>query len=196
MKTRMVGPAVLWLAGAVVAAEPPKAADPAAPAPAGAATRVSPTSHATDTSAVKPPRRVPLETAAEDLGVTAPELKRLRALGFADSEVAALTQVQKRTPREMITEREVLNDVGKGLDEANARVYQMPPKQAATERDRALRAVIAKVRRDHHASREELRRILSGTSYLTADELKRFLGGPGLFGIDDLTLKRVGWPGQ
>jgi hypothetical protein len=194
MKTRMVAPVVLWIAGVgatAVAGEPPGAG-----ADAPKVARVSPTSHATQASAVKPPKRVPIEDVAQQLGVSTAELTRLHQLGFADSEVAALIQTHKRTAREMITEREVLNDVGKALDQANAQVYQLPAKQQTPERDRVLKTSLAKIRRDHRAGREEFRRILAGTSFFNADELKRLLGAPSFFNVDDLNLKRTGWIGQ
>jgi hypothetical protein len=186
----MVVPVVLWLAaaggGVAVAAEPPSSAAPDRPAP------VSSTTSGTAKSSVKPPRAVPIEEAALQVGVTVPELKRLRQLGFSDPEVATLLQASKRSAHDLITEREVLSEIGKAIDEVSARVYQLPVARQTAEREKTIKAALAKVRRDLRTSRDELRRILASTSYLTPDEQRRFLGGPAFF-ADDLNLRRTGW---
>jgi hypothetical protein len=130
-----------------------------------------------------------VEAAARRFGVTVSELKRLRQLGFADSEIAAQLQDGKRTARQIIAERAIIDDLAKALADANARVYKLPASEQDAQRERAMKAALAKVRRDHHAGRDDLRRILAGTSLLTQEETKRLLG-PSLFDTD--TIRRVG----
>ena len=70
------------------------------------------------------------------------------------------TSGKKRTARQVITEREVINDLVKVVADVNVRVSQLPAKQQPTEREALLKDALAKVRRDHRTSREEMRRIL------------------------------------
>lgn len=170
------------------------AADGGPPQPTTTPARISPTSHGAANSSVRPPQALSIDEAAARVGVTADELRQLRKLGFSDPEAAALLRNGQRTAQELIAERAVLEDVGKAVAETSARVYKMLPVQAANERDQAMKAALARVRREHRLGRDELREILAGTSYFTADELKRHLGGSGFFGLDDSTLHRVGWP--
>jgi hypothetical protein len=172
MKTWMVALGALWLASAgavtTTAGEPPNA----------------PTNN-NDKAKDAKPRKASVEEAAKAIGVSADELKRLRELGFVDSEIVTQLRDHKRTARQIITEREVVSDVAKAFAEVNARVYQMPEKEQAAERERSLRAALAKVRRDHRTSKEELRRILAGTSFFTPEEMNRVLGA-GFFAADEL----------
>ena len=139
------------------------------------------------------PKSANTEEAAKRVGVTVDELRRLRALGYLDSEVESLVKSGKRVARDMILEREVLNDLSKALDAANAQVFELSGEKKVQERERAIKAALAKAGKDHRAGREDLRKILSGTSYFTPDELKRLLGPPSLFSTDNL--RRVGFFG-
>jgi hypothetical protein len=127
-----------------------------------------------------------VEKTSKLLGISPDELKRLHELGFADAEVANLLHTQKRTARQLIIEREVLSDVSRALAEVNARVHQMSAKEQAAERERAMRAALARVRRERRTSKDDLRKILAQTSFFTPDELKRCLGSSFLAGADDL----------
>ncbi len=166
MRTRMVVPGVLWLANVVAleAGEPPKT--PATdPKPQAAAAK--------------------LEPDAKKLGLGVAELKRLREFGFTDSEILDQTSGKKRTARQVITEREVINDLVRIVAEVNVRVSRFPAKQQPAEREALLKDALAKVRRDHRTSREEMRRILAGTNFLSSAELDRVLG-TSFFGVDGL----------
>ena len=79
----------------------------------------------------------------------------------------------KRTARQLIIEREVVDDLAKALVEVNKRVYGMPPEKQETERDKGMRDAVNRVRREHRASREEIRQILAKTSFLRDEELSR-----------------------
>src|SRR4051812_41609505 len=141
MKTRTVVVGVLWLAGAAAAGEKPTTT------PAGGeAARV-----------VESP-----EETAKALGVTLAELKQLRAFGYSDSEILHQLTDNKRTARQLITERGVIDTFSKALAEVDARVYQMSASKRNSEREAATRAALAKVRREHRTSRDELRKILAG----------------------------------
>jgi hypothetical protein len=135
------------------------------------------------------PAAAAVDEAARRFGVTVDELKQLRQLGFADSEIAAQLSDGKRTARQIITERAVIDDLARALAQVNARVYKLSVSEQNTERERAMKAALARTRRDHHASRDDLRRILAGTSLLTPEETRHLLG-PGLFDTD--TIRRVG----
>lgn len=173
MKTRMVGLAVLSFVTITGAGEP-VTTEPAPPtASEGAAV------------APKTPAVSELESAARRVGVTAEELKRLRQLGFTDAEVLTQTQTGQRTARQIITECEVIADAARAVGELNARVAKLPARDQAGERDRGLRSALARIRRERRTTRDELRRILAGTSLLNEEELRRALG-PGFFRTDDL----------
>lgn len=162
MKTRTVFLGVLWLGGLTSAGEPAKEA--------------------------KPSKITSIEADSKALGLSVPDLTRLRQLGFADPEIAYQTAELKRTPRQMITEREVINDMSKAYTDMEERVHKLPYDQRAAERESTIKATLTRVRRDHRTSRDDLRKILANTNFLTADETKRYLG-PGLFSVD--TLERV-----
>ena len=131
---------------------------------------------------------VKLENAAKQIGVTTTELTRLRELGFADSEISIQINENKRNARQLITEREVVNELAKELVEIDARVFKLSDSEQLAERERALKMALAKIRRDHRTSKDELRRILANTSFFTPEELRRALG-PAMFRADDI--KRV-----
>lgn len=154
MRPRMVILSALWLAGALGADDPAK----------------SPKSTVPETKAQIAAR---LETDAKTFGVSVAELKKLREFGYADAEIMALTVEQKRTARQLITEREVVDDLAKVIAEVNQRVYKMSESRQASEREKALRDAVTKIRRERRASRDELRQILTKTSFLRDDELKR-----------------------
>jgi hypothetical protein len=199
MKPRMVVLGAVWLAGSVASAEPPAPTTPTggpgsitrASAGTGSSASASPNTTPAPNAKVKAkpnkPVGPPVEVVAESIGVTPAELKRLRELGFGDSEVAFQVKEQKRTARQLILEREVLGDVSKALTEVNARVYQMDKDEQTAERERSMKAALAKVRRDHKMTRDELRRVLASTSFFTPDELKRVLGFSLFSGAEELT---------
>jgi hypothetical protein len=164
----MVVLGALCLAGPASAGE--RAADPKAPA-ADAAPKPQP--------APTPP------SAAKALGVTEAELKRLHELGFADSEIVVQVNESRRTARQIIQECEVVSDVAYSLAEAAARINLLPKRERAAERDRSMKSIVARARRDHKVSRDDLRRILSATNLFTPDDLRRALG-PVLFRTDEL----------
>jgi hypothetical protein len=151
MKTRTVILGGLWLACNLAADEPPKA----------------PKTEAKTKAEAK------LESDAKTFGVSVADLKKLREFGFADAEIYGHIQENKRTARQLITEREVVDDLAKALAEVNQRVYRMPEKKQASERERAMKDAIAKIRRERKPSREELREILTKTSFLRDDQLRR-----------------------
>lgn len=166
MKTRMVVLGVIWLTSVAAAGEPVL----------------------TPSNKPKVAKLVQIETAAKQLGVSTIELTRLRELGFADSEISNQINDNKHTAHQLITEREVVNDLAKEIVEIDARVFRLPDSEQPAERDRALKSALAKIRRDHRASKDELRRILANTSFFTPEELRRALG-PAMFRADDI--KRV-----
>jgi hypothetical protein len=125
------------------------------------------------------------EAFAKQMGITVAELKRLRQLGFADSEIATQLIENKRTAQQVITEREIVNELASALADANVRAYKKSASEQASERERSMRAALAKVRRDRKVSREELRRVLAGTSLVTPKDMRRLLGFP-LFDTDNL----------
>ena len=93
---------------------------------------------------------------------------------------------RKLTARQLITRREVVNEICKTIEEVNPRVFQLSGSQQSAERDRALKATLARIRHDRKLGRDELRGILDGTSLFAPDELNRLLGGAGFLGVDDL----------
>ena len=170
-RTVVLSVSLLGAAAPANAAEPP---DVTAPAPAASAS-----------AAAKPPEAPSAEDVAKRLGVSVPELKRLRQLGFADSEIATQVIDNKRTARQVITEREVINELARSLADVNVRVYKLSASEQTAEGERAMKAALAKVRRERRASREELRRIVAGTSLFSPEEVKDYLG-IGLFDTDNL----------
>ena len=157
MKTRMVILGALWLASALAADEPAKTIT-TTPVPAP------------ETQAQLAAKQ---EADAKTFGVTVAELKRLRDYGFSDAELMAQIRENKRTARDLINERVVVDELAKALYEVNQRVYQMPEEKQASEREKALKDAVARLRRERRTSREELRQILSKTSFLRDDQLKR-----------------------
>jgi hypothetical protein len=174
MMARMVvlGLGVLGASASALAGEPPETT--------AAAAATSP--RAADSKPAAPPSA---EDVAKRLGVSVPELKRLRQLGFADSEIATQVIENKRTARQVITEREVINELAGSLAQVNVRVYKLSASEQSAERERAMKAALNKVRRERKTTREELRRIVAGTSLFTPEEVKRYLG-IGLFDTDNL----------
>jgi hypothetical protein len=155
----------VWTASVVWATEPTKA--PAAKTETATTARLS------------------ADEIARQLGVTTAELKQLRKLGFADSEIFTQVVENQRTARQVVLEREIINELAKALAEANVKSYKLSASEQSAQRERSMKAALAKVRRDYQTNREELRRILAGTSLLNPQEMKRCLGIP-LFDTDNL----------
>ena len=154
MRPRMVILGVLLLAGTASAGEPPKPVKP-------------------PLSETKAQIEARLDSDAKAFGVTVAELKRLREFGYSDSEIFTQIKDNNRTARQLITEREVVNDLAKVIAEVNKRVYKMPEQKQAKEREKAMKDAVSKIRRERRTSRDEMREILTKTSFLRDDELKR-----------------------
>ncbi len=114
-----------------------------------------------------------LDASAKTFGVTRAEMKKLRDFGYSDVELTFQLNDNKRTARQLILEREVVDDLAKALVDVNKRVYGMPADQQETERDKGMRDAVNRIRREHRASREEIRQILSKTSFLRDEEISR-----------------------
>lgn len=140
---------------------------------AGAVGADAPSHTKAPTSETKAAIEAKLESDAKVFGVRVAELKRLRQFGYSDAEIHAQITENGRTPRQLIVEREVVNELAKVLADVNQRVYKMPADEQVTEREKAIRDAVTKIRRERRASREELKQILSRTSFLQDNELKR-----------------------
>lgn len=156
MRPRMMIFSVLWIGGTVWAEEPAAPA-PVTPPPPEARAQVE----------------ARLDADAKSFGVTRGEMKRLREYGYSDSELRTQLVENKRTARQLITEREVVDDLAKALVEVNKRVYNMPPDQQDEEREKGMRDAVNRIRWTRRASREEIRQILTKTSFLRDDEVSR-----------------------
>ncbi len=154
MRTRMVIFSVLWLGGTVWADEPPAPVTAPPPEP-------------------KAQVEARMDADAKTFGVTRAEMKRLREYGYSDAELRTQLVENKRTARQLITEREVVDDLAKALVEVNKRVYNMPPDEQDAEREKGMRDAVNRIRRTRRATREEIRQILTKTSFLRDDEVSR-----------------------
>ena len=154
MRPRMAILCVLWLCGTVVADEPP------GPIPAP-----SPDS--------KAEFEAKMDADAKTFGVSRTELKRLREFGYSDLELKTQLVDNKRTARQLITEREVVDDLAKALVEVNKRVYNLPPEEKDAAREKAMKDAVNRIRWMRRASREEIRQILTKTSFLRDEEVNR-----------------------